>query len=133
MGSSRGSVRLRRAMRHPVTAVTLVFVVFTHGVAGWAEQIRQCPRAGSAVARQILLLQVLVVLVVVVGAVALAYADARRYPDAAAARTGRWPWRSRWPTPRRCAAALRTADPSRTHPAVRRGRYAGTPAPTSWW
>ena len=63
-----------------VTVVTVVFVVF----AGVRENARVSERGrggratGSTVARQILVLQLLVVLVVVLGALALAYAEVRR-------------------------------------------------------
>ena len=60
-----------------MSAVTLVFVVFTGPGSAWATMPPVAARR-STVARQILVLQVLVVLVVVVGAVTLAYVDARR-------------------------------------------------------
>ncbi len=71
------------------------------------------PSRGSAVARQILLLQVLVVLVVVVGALALAYADARRAQIGGARDRALAVAVSVADTPE-VRRALTTRDPSRT-------------------
>jgi two-component system, CitB family, sensor kinase len=99
-------------MPHPVTPVTVLFVVFAASCPGVGDNA-SVARNRSTVARQILLLQVLVVLVVVVGAVVLAYVDAR-HTQVAAARD------------RALAVAVSVADT----PQVRRALATSDPSPS---
>jgi sensor histidine kinase regulating citrate/malate metabolism len=99
-------------MPHPVTPVTVLFVVFAASRPGVGDNA-SVARNRSTVARQILLLQVLVVLVVVVGAVVLAYVDAR-HTQVAAARD------------RALAVAVSVADT----PQVRRALATSDPSPS---
>jgi two-component system CitB family sensor kinase len=73
-----------------VTAVTLVFVEFTEAIAGYGTMLGmrgRRPAREPSVARQVLVLQVLLVLLLVGGVLGLATYDARR--DARAAATDR--------------------------------------------